>query len=171
MHATSSFNVEASINQALVTALNAISPPAWLPQPAIVMDWPEIADSMPCFSIVHMPATFSDVYQGRNDAAGNSTTHAAGMMEVSAWVSRDQKYGSQDVWMPRLRFMASMIETVYTALAIIAIKDYTVSLTAPTSTGFRVAMRNMTFVQTAADPNPAVERRRATITYMWDRRA
>lgn len=171
MHVTNAYNVEASINQAFVTALNAITPPAFLSQPAIVFDWPDIAASTPCFSIVHLPNTLSDVYQGRNDAAGNSTVAASGMMDISAWVSRDELYNGQSIWMPRLRYMESMIASAYASLAVIAIKDYTVTPASPTSAAFRVAVRNLNFVQTAEDVNPAIERRRALITYKWDLRA
>lgn len=171
MHVTNDFNVEASINAALVTALAAITPPAWFTAPVVVFDWPEITANTPCFSIIHMPNTLSDVYQGRGDGAGNSTVSANGMLEVSAWVSRDQKYNGQDIWVPRLRFMDSMISSVYAATPIILIKDYSVTPAAPTGTGYKVDIRNLMFEQTADDPNPAIRRRRALITYHWNLRA
>lgn len=171
MHATSVYNVEPSINVAFQTVLNAISLPAWLTQPAIVYDWPDITGSLPCFSVFHMTPSMSDTYQGRKDSAGNSTVAASGMMEISAWVSRDQKYNGQDVWVARLRFMESMIASVYASLPVVVIKDYETSPTSPTSAAFRVVMRDLTFVQTAEDVNPAIKRKRALITYNWNLRA
>lgn len=171
MHVTNAFNVEPSVNAAFTTALNAITPPAFLTQPAIVFDWPEITESTPCFSIIHMPNTLSDKYQGRGDGANTGVVAANGMMEISAWVSRDQKYNNQDVWMPRLRYMASMIESAYASLTTILIKDYTSTPASPTATGYKLNLNNLIFEQVAADPNPAIRRRRALVTYFWNLRA
>lgn len=170
LHATTNYNVEASINQAFATALGAITLPSFLSTPAIVYDWPDITGSTPCFSIVHMPSTLSDRYQGRTDGSNTGVTAASGMMEISAWVNREQKYNNQDVWMPRLRFMGSMIESAYAGLSVILIKDYTSTPASPSSTVYKVNMNNLNFVQVAADPNPAIERRRALITYFWNLR-
>lgn len=171
MHVTNDFNVEASIFAALAAALTAITPPAWLTTPAVVYDWPEITANTPCFSIIHFTNSLSDVYQGRGDGAGNSTVHASGLMEVSAWVSREQKYSGQDIWAARLRYMDSMISSVYAANPVILLKDYTTSQTAPTNAGYKVNLHNLEFVQTADDPNPAIRRRKALISYFWDLRA
>lgn len=171
MHVSSVYNVEPSINTAFQTALNAVTLPAWLSQPTIVFDWPEITASLPCFSFVHMTPSMSDNHQGRVDGAGNSTVAASGMLEISAWVSRDQKYNGQDIWVARLRFMESMIASAYASLPVVVIKDYATSPTSPTSAQFRVVMNNLNFVQTASDPNPAIQRKRALITYHWNLRA
>jgi len=171
MHVTNDFNVEASINAALAVALAAITPPAWLTAPVVVYDWPEITANTPCFSIIHFTNALSDSYQGRGDGAGNSTVRASGLMEVSAWVSRDQKYSGQDIWAARIRYMESMINSVYIANPVILIKDYTTSQTAPTNSGYKVNLRNLDFVQTAEDANPAIRRRKALISYFWDLRA
>ncbi len=170
-HVTNDFNVEASINAALTAALAAITPPAWLPAPVVVYDWPDIEANTPCFSIIHFANTMSDNYQGRGDGAGNSTVRASGMMEISAWVSRDQKYSGQDIWVARLRQMETMIASVYAATAVVVIRDYYTSQTAPALTGYKVNIRNLEFVQVADDPNPAIRRRKALITYFWDLRA
>jgi len=171
VHVTSDFNVEASINAALQTAFNAVSMPAWLSTPAVVYDWPEITANTPCFSIIHYTNALSDNYQGRGDGAGNSTVRASGLMEVSAWVSRDQKYNGQDVWAARIRFMEGMINSVFTANPVILIKDYMTSQTSPTATAYKVNMKNVNFIQVADDPNPAIRRRKALISYFWDLRA
>lgn len=167
MHATNTYNVTATINAALQTALNAISTPSWLSQPAVVFNWPEIVDRMPCFSIYHMPDTQSDNYQGRGDGAGNKTVRAAGMVEISAWVSRDLSHD----WMAQLTYMKSMISSAYASLTVAVISDYTATPAAPTATAFKVNFNNLTFVQTTADPNPAIQRARALVTYFWDLRA
>lgn len=171
MHVTNDFNVEASLNGALTTALAAITPTAWLAAPAVVYDWPEIEHSTPCFSIIHFTNALSDNYQGRGDGAGNSTVRASGLMEVSAWVSRDQKYNNQDIWVARIREMEAMISSVYIANPVILIKDYLTSQSAPALTGYKVNLANLEFVQTADDPNPAIRRRKALISYFWDLRA
>lgn len=173
LHATSTYNVEPSINAALASALTAISLPAWLTfgQSTVVYDWPEITENLPCFSIVHFTDNLSDLYQGRNDSAGATTVRDTGMLEVSAWVSRDQRYNNQDVWTARLRFMAAMISKAVNSNAIILIRDYATSPTTPALTGYKVNMNVPEFVQTADDPNPAIRRRRALVSYWWDLRA
>jgi len=171
LHATTHFNVEASINAALQTALNAISVPAFMTTPAVVFNWPEIAESTPCFSIAHFTDNQSDAYQGRNDAAGVTTVRDSGMLEISAWVSRDQKYNGLDVWQARLSFMAGMISKAVNSQPVILIRDYVTSQTSPALTGYKVNMQACEFVEVAKDPNPAIQRRRALVRYWWDIRA
>lgn len=171
LHVTATFNVEASINAALQTSLNAISLPAYLSSIPIVLNWADIQASTPCFSIVHFTDNVSDNYQGRNDSAGNITARDAGMLEISAWVNREQLYNNQDVWSARLSFMAGMISSAVMSNRVIVISDYMTSLTSPPLTGFKVNMKVPEFVQTAQDPNPAIERRRALVSYFWDLRA
>ena len=171
LHATNTYNVEASVNAAIASALAAISLPVYLSTPAIVYDWPEITESTPCFSFAHFTDNQSDIYQGRGDGAGNITVRDVGLMEVSAWVSRDQRYNNQDVWSARLSTMAGMISKAVTSNAVILIRDYATSATAPARTGYKVNLGVAEFVQTAHDANPAIERRRALVRYWWDLRA
>lgn len=170
LHATTHFNVEASINAALQTALNAISVPAFMTTPAVVFNWPEIAESTPCFSIAHFTDNQSDLYQGRNDAAGVTTVRDSGMLEVSAWVSRDKPIYGKD-WAAQLSFMAGMISKAVNSQPVILIRDYVTSQTSPALTGYKVNIKIPEFVQTADDPNPAIRRRRALVSYWWDLRA
>lgn len=173
LHVTNDFNVEASINAAIQTALAAVTLPAWLTfaSNSVVVDWPEITENTPCFSIAHFDNTSSDNYQGRGDGAGNRAVRENGLMEVSAWVSRDQKYLGQDIWVARIRYMESMIKSVFIAAPTVLIKDYYTSLTAPALTGYKVNMGVPGFVQTRPDPNPAMMRRKAVVSYWWDLRA
>lgn len=172
LHATSTYNVEPSINAALASALAAISLPAWLTfgQSMVVYDWPEITENLPCFSIVHFTNNASDRYQGRGDGTGAIAVTTTGMLEISAWVSRDQKYNNQDVWMARLRYMESMITKAVISNAIIRLSDYTTP-GSPTTINYKANLSVPEFVQTADDPNPAIRRRRATVSYWWDVRA
>jgi hypothetical protein len=93
------------------------------------------------------------------------------MLEISAWVSRDQKYNNLDVWEARLSVMAGMITKAVIANPVILISDYYTSQTAPALTGYKVNLKIPEFVQNAQDPNPAIERRRALVGYFWDLRA
>lgn len=172
MHVTSAFNVEASINNTISAALAAFTGlPAWMPAPAFVFDWPDIEERLPCFSFAHFPGSLSDDYQGRAETYTTSVMRSTGILEVSVWVSRDQKYNGQDVWMPRQRFMVDMLKEVVVKNKTIRISDYITDAASPTTADYRVAMGDMNEVQVLQDANPAIERRRFLINYSWHLRA
>lgn len=172
VHVTSPYNVEASINAYFADQLTYLLRPDYMPtMPALVYDWPEIEASLPCFSFIHLPASFSDDFMGRVETVSQSVVEGRGMLEISAWVSRDQLYSGQSIWMAQLRWMQSMVAQVYATSGRIVIEDYAPLATSPSSTRYLVTLTNMSTVQTAKDPNPAIERRRMLLAYMWHLRA
>lgn len=172
VHVTSVYNVEPSINKAYEDGLNAIiTLPTWMVTPRIVYNWPEIAASTPCFSIIHFTGSSSDDYQGRSDADGNSTMRNTGLLEISAWVSRDQKYNGLEVWTARLRYMQSMLQQVHTKLSTVRVLDFENNPSSPAAAPFRVVISNMNEVQVANDENPSIRRKRFLINYHWHLRA
>lgn len=172
IHVTSTYNVEASINKAYYDAIAAVSGlPAFMTVPAVVFNWPEIEASTPCFSVVHFTGSSSDRYQGRVDTNTASVMYNTGILEVSAWVSRDQKVNGQDVWAARLSYMKGMLQQVHTKLPVILIKDFESNPSTPSATGFKVNMGDMNEVQVGMDENPSIRRKRFLINYNWHLRA
>lgn len=172
MHATNTSNVEATLNAHFRAALNAISLPSYFSSTiTVTQNWSEIEAVLPCFSFHHLPVTKVDRWQGRNSGVeGVSAVRSHALMEVSAWVSRDQKVSGQDVWQARLRWMQSMIEEVYIQAKSIVIKDFTAPA-APVATLFIIRTSDLAPIQTAPDQNPAIERRKFQMSYNWELRA
>lgn len=171
VHATNSFNVEASINDAYKTALLAITLPSFLPSVSVVFNWPEIEANLPCFSIVHFTGSSSDRYQGRVDTNTTSVMYNTGILEISAWVSRDQKVNGQDVWAAQIAFMKSMIEAVHTRTSVIRLSDYTSNPASPSTVNYKINISDLNEVQVAEDVNPSIRRKRFLINYNWHHRA
>lgn len=166
---STSFNVEASLNEWLRAALTAFTRPSWLSvMPGIVQDAPQTTAAMPCFSFLHIPvATLTNSYQGRNVGGGLKGGKSIGMMDVSCWVSRSKSphYAAQ------LRTMADMVQSAAMSQTAVVVMDYASSQTAPSSAGYKVDIGDITETQTQPDPNPDVERVRILIDYSFTFRA
>jgi hypothetical protein len=176
---STAFNVEASLNNWLSTALAAYDLPSWLPSlPIIVYDWREIAISLPCFSVIHIPVSGRAQYQGRNVGANLKGVRMTAMMDVSCWVSRDSaNYSAQ------LRTMRDLVHSVATFTSGVVIKDYAADPASPADTDFRVVIGNVTGAPIALDENrnapqsgsvinnPDILRARLLIDYAYTFRA
>lgn len=162
---STSYNVEASLNEWLRAALTAFTRPSWLTSmPAIVYDAPQETAVMPCFSFMHIPvAILTNAYQGRNVGDGLKGGKSMGMMDVSCWVSRSKSphYAAQ------LRTMADMVQSAVIADTAVVVMDYATSQTAPSSAGYKVDLGDITVTPTQPDPNPDVERIRILIDYSY----
>lgn len=171
MHVTNTSNVEATLNGHFRTALSNISLPSYFSGSiTFTQNWSEIEAVLPCFSVHHLPIAHIDKWQGRAENATTSAVRSHALMEISAWVTRDQKMSGQDVWQARLRWMQSMIEEVYIQSKSVIIKDYTVPAV-PVASAYLIRLNDMNIVQTAPDKNPAIERRKVQISYTWELRA
>jgi hypothetical protein len=168
VHATNTYNVEATINAYFKAAFTAMTRPSFLPTlPAFAENTPEVKANFPAFSFVHLPAGSMDIYQGRNVTETLHGMRSLGILDLSAWVIR-----TAVSWNAQLRFMQGMIETAYIdSRGGIVIKDYATSATSPQATAFRVTLADLDVVGTQADANPDVERRRALVKYQWDMRS
>lgn len=169
MHVTNVSNVEATLNAHFRTALNAISAPSYFTGAiTFTQNWSEIAAILPCYSVHHLPIASVDMWQGRGGGIdGQNAVRSHGLMEISAWVSRDQKMSGQDVWQARLRWMQAAVTEVYAKAPRIVIKDYTTPAS-PAATLFTIRTGNLSIIQTAPDTNPAIERRKLQIGYQWE---
>lgn len=169
VHATSTYNVEASINKYFKDALTALTRPAALftAMPALVENMPEAVASLPAFSFEHLPAGSLDIYQGRNAEANTRAARELGILDLSAWVSR--KNGQ---FVGQLRFMQAMIVTAYLdSRGGVVIKDYASNVSNPSAVAFRVTFVDLDVVSVSDDPNPDVRRRRCLVKYQWDMRS
>jgi hypothetical protein len=175
LHETVAYNVRASLNAHFIEQLALFDRPAWLqpshwPGSMVVLNWPEIAANIPCFSINHLPGFNTDTYQGRNAGIGEKAIPEVAICEINAWVSRDQRWNNQDVWQPRLGFMEGMVKQAHLAAPAVVIKDYLGVPNAPLPTNFRVMLEDLATPSVSPDINPAVERVRMLITYRWNMR-
>lgn len=177
LHVTSTFNIESSLNAHFAEHLGVIET-TWFLAPLridslnvrVVYNMPEVTLNTPCFSIVHLGGGAGMQYQGNTEGYTTKTTRNYGQMDISAWVSRDKKVNNQTVWSSQLAFMQDMIMQVYQLYPNIPIRDYLSSPGFPADTGYLVRMQNLSVVQTAADPNPNIERRRVLIAYWYHAR-
>lgn len=167
VHATNTYNVEASINKYFKDALTALSRPSNITLPTMVENTPEVTANLPSFSFVHLPAGSLDIYMGRIAEVGTRAMRDLSILDLSAWVSRKSIN-----WNAQLRFMQAMIETVYLdSGGGIVIKDYTSTPASPTATSYRVVFNDLDIVVVSPDPNPDIERRRCLVKYQWDMRS
>lgn len=175
LHETVAYNVRASLNAHFIEQLALFDRPQWLqpshwPTSMVVLNWPEIAANMPCFSINHLPGFNNDIYQGRSALPGEKAIPETALLEINAWVSRDQKVNNQEVWQPRLGFMEGMVKQAYLAHPTVVIQDYLGVPNSPLPTNYRVVMEDLATPITTPDTNPAIERVRMLITYRWNMR-
>ena len=167
IHPTSTVNVEATINAHFRSALNALSLPLGLAtRPTIIADMPEEVAVFPSISFFHIPMAFSELFQGRNADIGDSVEKGRGMLDVSAWVSRNSIN-----WQAQLRAMQSMIEDVAVSTKNLVILDYNADPSNPVATNYKLDFRAPQPVSTAPDPNPDIYRRRVLVVYFWTYRS
>lgn len=187
------YNVEATLNAWMQTALQAFSLPAWLATlPTIIPDMPQTNAVMPCFSLCHIPIGTDALWEG-NLAGTGKGIWARGILDVSCWVSRSK---SPD-WLAQLRTMRDMALSVGTASPVVVISDYAalpynsvapaITTTAlvgtliagddgtwtdtPQTTAYKINITGAALTPTEADPNPDVERARVLVDYNFVFRA
>lgn len=172
MHVTSVNNVEASLNLHFVDKLSAIDRPAWFASYNIAYNWPEDELVTPCFSFTHLPVGVEMPYQGNVESDSFAVSVGSAILEINCWVSRDDKYNNQDVWMARLQYMHSMVQQVMTREPVVVIQDVVTDPSYPTPAGYKIDLARLTNPATLPDDaNPSIRRRRLLISYMWRIRA
>lgn len=170
VHATNTYNVEASINAYFKAAFTAMTRISQLPTlPFFAENTPEVKANFPAFSFVHLPSGSLDIYMGRAVTESTKGMRDLGILDLSAWVTRGN---SNTSWNAQLRFMQAMIETAYLdSGGGVVIKDYTSTPASPTATPYRVTFNDLDVVIVTPDSNPDVERRRCLVKYQWDMRS
>lgn len=155
LHATSTYNVEASLNQWIVTKFATITLPLTVNYTFEMLETDKELVT-PSFSVTHQPATRDDVFEGR------MAVEARNVMQVTAWVNR-----SNTAWLAQKRAMASMIEALFASPAVIQLSDYLSNPASPTPVTYVVRTEALGFLNLPHDPNLNIERVSANITYWW----
>lgn len=163
LHATNVFNVEATLTKDIKTKLNALTLPSWWVggKPTIVENTPEVQNSLPAFSIVHIPVETRNPYMGRAAEVGVFAQQAYGLLDVSCWVSR-----RQSDWNARLKHMRAMVYEVVVKTTSVTINDYATPAS-PSATTFKANVRGITVDERMDDVNPDIERTRILVRYDW----
>ncbi len=156
LHATSTFNVEATLNQWLQDGLAALTRPAWLPAYTLVFNEPESTLSPPAFGIVHHPAGHDSVWMGNNPGV-----LAAGEIEITIIVARGPNANAQ------LKAMQSMVENVAAGETAMTIQDYLTAPSSPTPTTYQVTLGDLEIRESSPALNLDLLQRRLTLRYSW----
>lgn len=161
LHATSTYNVEATLNNWLKTQINTLTVSLLTAPYTFVFTYPDVALAPPCFSTTHRAINRVGAYQGRVLGGGESGVSASNLMDISAWVKRESN------WQARMRQMMSMIEAVFAGPGVIRLTDYTTPGT-PTTANYKINLGNLEAISMDADTdNPGIMRSRAQIRYEW----
>lgn len=156
LHATSTYNVEATLNQWIITKFATITLPLTVNY-TFQMLQADTPLATPSFSVTHVNAVRAIAFQG------HMATEARNIMQISAWVSRV----NNPSWVAQLRAMASMIEALFASPAQIRIQDYLSTPASPSNVDFIARTEVCEFLNLPHDPNPDIERRSANIVYWW----
>jgi len=162
LHATSPFNVEASLNSWFQTQINAITKPSWLPTLAIIYNLPEAGIITPGISVFHIPISVRALWQGAR-VGGGKGGRAAALMDVSCWVSR----GDSPHWNAQLMTLGSMVEGIFAGGHSLQLSNYLTDPANPVAVAFKVDVSTLEYASTMHDPNPDIERVRYLVRYDW----
>ncbi len=161
--ASTSFNIEATLNAWLASGLSAFTLPAWLPTlPTIIYDWSQITLNLPCFALQHIPVSNTDLWQGRVVGNNEKGQQASAILEVSCFVSK-----SNTSWVAQLRTMTDLVKSHATSTPQVTVLDYAANLAAPAATTYGIKIRDIADVPLDQDPNPGVARRRLLLDYTY----
>lgn len=159
LHPTTTYNVEATLNQWIITKFATITLPVTLNY-TFEMLQADTPLATPSFSIVHRPATRDMAYQG------HMAVDARNIMQISGWVSRS----NNRLWLVQQKAMTAMIEALFASPAVIQIQDYLSTPASPTPVTYVVRTFTCDFLSLPHDPNPNIERVSANIVYEWQLR-
>ena len=173
LHAASSFNVHASLNDWLNTQINAHTFPAWLTFPGsrVLFTVPETTATMPCYTVHHIPVMDTPRFQGNRADDSNFGTWAIALMDVSCWAPKytetDQLEAQQGHYTMVLAYMASLVQELVAKNTNTLIKQYSADVDNPTNTSYKVNFGGIEGQTVLPDINPNVERIRIVISYRW----
>lgn len=156
LHTASVFNVRASLNAWLQSALAALDRPPWLASYTLVFNAPEASLSAPAFAVVHHFAGQRALWLGLNPGV-----QAEGVMEISAWASRGPS------WQAQLNSMQAMIEQAAAGAASVAISDYQSAPAAPPPTLYKIDLLRLQALDAAPPASPDLARRAFALRYAW----
>ena len=160
---TSYFNIEGTISTSFNTAIAAFSLPSWLPtRPTVILDWAEIAASLPSFGVTHIPVSLTQSFQGMNVGGGKRGMPSLDIFEVSCFVSRSNNAN----WLAQLRTMKDWVVTWAGDTKQLVIKDYAANQSSPSDTEYLINFMDIAPLASQPDnANPGVERQRILLDY------
>lgn len=162
------YNVEGTLNNWVNTNLTGAGVPAWMPSARVVFDYPESklidGHSGHAFSVTHLGAEVIGRYEGNNTVGGSAGQMMQGIMEVNAWMSKQQAGAA---WPARLRQMGDMVGYLFTSGQQVEITNLYTSTAAPSGVGGLINVGQAEEAAVAPDPNPDIMRRRYLVRYRW----
>lgn len=159
LHPTTTYNVEATINQWFLTKVATITLPFTLNYATVLLE-PNTVATFPSFSLHHRGVNRLPAYQG------NMAQDAMNIVMISAWVSRLNNPN----WQAHLRVMRAMIEALAASPAVIRVSDYLTTPASPTPVDYVVRTGELEFLNLPHDENVDVERSSAVLSYDWNLR-
>lgn len=171
---TSTFNVIATINKSLETAVSGFSLPAWLPtRPTVAFDWNDAALTAPSFATIDIPVIDSNEYQGMHVGSGKRGYKSLNIFEVSCWVSQNNiTENTPNVsWQAQLRTMSDWVSTWAGDTKQLIILDYAANQSTPSNTEYLITFGDVApLVHQPDSVNPALIRKRILIDYWYIKR-
>lgn len=162
IHASNSYNAEASINAWFRAAVNAYSWPAqFSAAPGVAIDEPDEVPDLPRFSLHHIPINRPARYQSSTATDAHKVTLAANYLEINIWVNRDEQH-----WRYQREQMRAFVEDLCIQTPVVNIQDYS-DPDNPSSTAHYVTFGALDPQDTAPDPNEAIRRVRLLRRYDW----
>lgn len=160
------YNVETSINDWFVRAIEDITRPVVLPAISIVFNVPETAIIMPAIAVTHRGVGVNLALQGRNVGSGDKGGRAGGLMLIDCYASR-----AAVNWGAYLAAMGAMVQSVFAGTSGIQVYNYMDDPDFPVMTPYKVDFTEIEVIEVAADPNPDIERRRYNVRYTYTMRS
>jgi len=168
-HPYGDYNVEGSLNKWFETNLTAAGLPSWMPSARVVYGWDEESPlinghSGHAFSVTYLGSDGTRPYQGRRMEASAIGDRREGLLEINAWVSKQQAGNS---YRQRLAQAGDMVGHLLASARSVQINHVYGSLTKPTAIGAVVRLMDYNEPSVGADPNPDMLRRRFVVRYQW----
>ncbi len=161
LHPTNTFDVRASVTSWFATKAATLTLPHGVAY-TLVEKWPESGITPPAISVIHADISRDLNSLGRVVGDGYGAA-AAGLLDASAWVSRNNKN-----WQMQIAVLQSVIEAVFASAGTIPLNNYLSTPSTPAATSYGVRIIDMKPGETMSDAgNPDIMRSRSLIRYEW----
>lgn len=163
----SAFNARATLNATLRASLLAVTLPSLLEScPPVVLNWPLVTSTVPCFAVAHFAGRLEQPWQGQVTGINEAGRRRLAMMEVSCF----EKIAHPNVE-ARLLIMSDMVSDFVIRNSSIRMLDYRTNSAAPAVTGYKIDLHEVEEVTVEPDAALAVKRVRLLIRYSFVTRA
>jgi len=162
MNEANTFNIEATLNAWLKTAIDGLDPPAFFsgfPSTRFILNMPESPINVPAYSGHHLFIETEDAYQGRRGDGGSALIYRA-FFDVSVWVSRRNSNFTADK-----RWMCAALKDIVLGAKSVVLTDYLTNYPASSAGEVKIYIDGIEARQTEQDVNPDIDRERFLILY------